>query len=75
MSLFLGLEVKWMGYGYFEFSQSLVFKRLGVESQNGYRLLIWPHIQKNKDTFFSPTFKIEENKVPLFFRLEVKCMG
>ena len=28
-----------------------------------------------KDTLFYPTFKIEENKVPLFFGLEVKWMG
>ena len=30
---------------------------------------------KNKDTLFSPTFKIEESNVPLFFGLEVKWMG
>ena len=29
---------------------------------------------KNKDTLFSQTFKIEENKVPLIFGLEVKWM-
>ena len=29
---------------------------------------------KFKRTLFSQTFKIEENKVPLFFRLEVKWM-
>ena len=30
---------------------------------------------KDKDTLFYPTFKVEENKVPLFFGLEVKWMG
>ena len=29
---------------------------------------------KNKDTLFPPTFKIEENKVPLIFGSEVKWM-
>ena len=28
-----------------------------------------------KDTLLSPTFKIEENNIPLFFGLEVKWMG
>ena len=28
------------------------------------------HLQKNKGTLFSPTLKVEENKVPLFFWLE-----
>ena len=27
---------------------------------------------KNKGTFFSPTFKVEGNKVPLFFHFELK---
>ena len=30
---------------------------------------------KDKATLCSPTFKFEENKVPLFFGLEVKWMG
>ena len=30
---------------------------------------------KNKDTLFFPTDKIVENKVPLFFGLEIKWMG
>ena len=40
----------------------------------------WPQIPhmtsdpKNKDTLFSHTFKMEGNKVPLFFGLEVKWM-
>ena len=35
----------------------------------------WPYLDpeapnlKNKGTFFSVTFKVEEKKVPLFFRL------
>ena len=30
---------------------------------------------KNKNTWFTPTFKIEENKVPFIFGSEVKMMG
>ena len=32
----------------------------------------WAENEKNKDTLFSQTFKIEENKVMLFFHFELK---
>ena len=41
----------------------------------------WPSIAQmtskpeNADTSLFPTFKIEENKVPFFFGLDVKLMG
>ena len=37
--------------------------------EHSYDLTSYP---KNKDILFSPTFKIEENKVPLFSGFEVK---
>ena len=63
-----------MGYGHFEFSQDFVFMRLRVNLQNGHNTHMTFN-PKNKDTLFSRTFKIEENKVLLFFGLEVIWMG
>ena len=40
--------------------------------KNGHNPTIWPPIQKNKETLFSSTLKVEEYKVSLFFSLEVK---
>ena len=54
--LFFGLEVKWSGYGHFEFSQDFVFRRLRVKSQNGHKSLIWPLIQKKGHFIFSYFF-------------------
>ena len=61
----------WLGYSPFEFSLCFVFRCLKVESQNCNRFLIRPLIQKIR-TLFSPTFKVEDNKVPLLFYLEFK---
>ena len=63
-----------MGFGYFELSQSLVFKRLRVKSQNGYRFLMWPHIKKIRTLSFLQLLKLKKIKC-LFLRLEVRCMG
>ena len=38
-----------------------------AKSQNYHISLDWPLIEKNKCTFLSSTFKVEENKVALFF--------
>ena len=46
---------------------------ISLKSQNDHNPSISP--PKNKGTLFSPTFKIEENKVPLFFGLEIKWRG
>ena len=29
-------------------------------------LILMPRLKKGEDTLFSPTFKVQENKVPLF---------
>ena len=47
---------------------------LGVSGLNHKMALDYSYdlLSKNKYTLFSPTFKIKENKVPLFFGSEVK---
>ena len=56
----------------FSFSR-LGFEKLKViENENGHISLNLTQIKKNKDTLFSPTFKVEGNKVVLFFHFELK---
>ena len=62
VTLLFGLQVAWMGYDNFEFPKILSLIVSGIKQK-------WPYIPhmtfnpKNRDTLFSPTFKIEGNKV------------
>ena len=71
MVLFFHFELKWLSYGHFYVSHHLISETKNQKSRK------WPYLAhfsskwKNKTTFFSPTFKVEENKVFLFLHLVV----
>ena len=60
-----------MRYGYF-ISLTLIPHRKSKKSktQNAHILIKAVQNQKNKGTLLSSTLKVQENKVPLFFRLK-----
>ena len=68
--LFFWLEAPGLRYGNF-----IIFMITKTQSRTK-KMRKWPYLSpgasnpKNKGTFFSSTFKVEENKVPLFFGLE-----
>ena len=67
VSLFFGLEAPGLRYGNF-----LIFMITKTQSRTK-KMRKWPYLSpgasnpKNKGTFFSSKFKVEEKKVPLFF--------
>ena len=74
--LFRG-QMDWsMVHGNFEFSkiQSEMLETKSCDNSKWPQIPLMTSYQKN-DNLFSPTLKIEENKVPLCFGLELKWMG
>ena len=55
----------------FSISKFSFFKSKVEKHKNGYISLILAQTEKNKTTLFSPTFKVEEKKVVLFFRFKL----
>ena len=65
--LFFGFGASGLRYSHF------VIFRIALTKRQTKKMRKWPYLRpeapnpKNKDTLFSPTFKVVEKKVPLFF--------
>ena len=70
--LFFHFKLKWARYGHFYVSQLLTFKTKIMKLRKWPYLALFSSKWKNKNTFPSSTFKIEEKKVVLFFHFELK---
>ena len=71
-SYFFHFKLYWARYGHFYISQPSTFKTKNLKTRK------WPYLAhfsikwKNNTTLFSSTFKVEENKVVLFFHFKLK---
>ena len=69
--LFSWFEVKWLRCSHFVVFKNIAYGFIGVKTTKSLYLSHLTSYQENKDTLFSSTFKVGENKVPLFSWFEV----
>ena len=72
--LFFHFESKRPRYGHFVIFSSFILKQMMIKTSKWWYLGDLSPKWKNTGTLFPTTFKIEENKVPLFFHLEPKWL-
>ena len=70
-SVFL-FEAQGLRYSHFLIFTTSFRQRPAVQSKKWPYLSPWASNKKNKGTFFSPTLKVKEKKVPLFFWFEAQ---